>query len=227
MNISKTAKKQHIVKQRVQLLILFIFSAFLIILFCVIFAYIKMVPATSAEPYIPHYSSGQKLNLSISGFKKFPKEILFSFFKFRNSSINDTHLRYIIHIYLIECKNENINPVAAFVQMCLETNFLRFTGTVSLLQFNFAGIGTTSKTTPGHFFMDNIRGVQAQIQHLKAYSSKKPLNKLQVDPRFHLVTRGSAPGILDLSGKWASDKKYGESLLRLTAELYSFLPPLY
>ena len=52
----------------------------------------------------------------------------------------------------------------------------------------------------------------SEVQHLKAYGSKEPLKGECVDVRFGFVNRGCAPYVADLSGKWASDKKYGIKL---------------
>ena len=61
-------------------------------------------------------------------------------------------------------------------------------------QNNYAGIGALNGNAKGQAatFPDPRTGVRAQIQHLKAYASKAALVNGCVDPRFSLVTRGSA-----------------------------------
>ena len=62
-------------------------------------------------------------------------------------------------------------------------------------------------------------GLRAQVQHLKAYASTDKLNKETVDPRFNYVTRGCAPKVKDLTGRWATSKTYGDDLTRMINDL--------
>jgi hypothetical protein len=55
-------------------------------------------------------------------------------------------------------------------------------------------------------------GIMANVQHLKAYASKEALKTECVDPRFTYVTRGIAPYMEQLAGKWAASAVYGISL---------------
>ena len=111
-----------------------------------------------------------------------------------------------------EAGYEGVNGDVLFAQVMLETNYLRFGNDVKPEQCNFGGLGATGNGNPGLSFSDVRTGIRAQVQHLKAYGSHEPLNYACVDPRFLLVTRGSAPTIFDLSGKWAASQTYGESL---------------
>ena len=106
----------------------------------------------------------------------------------------------------------------AFAQALHETDFFRFTGTVQPGQNNFAGIGATGGSTQGAMFATPEEGVIAQMQHLYAYATTNPLPNQYplLDPRFHLVARGSAPTWTDLNGKWAvPGTTYGQSILNL------------
>jgi N-acetylmuramoyl-L-alanine amidase len=106
----------------------------------------------------------------------------------------------------------------AFAQALLETNYFRFTGDVRGGQNNFAGIGATGSLARGATFATPEEGVLAHLQHLFAYATSAPLpNQFPlVDPRFHLVRRGSAPTWVDLNGKWAvPGNTYGQSILNL------------
>lgn len=123
-------------------------------------------------------------------------------------------------IYIEECKAEGVNATYAFCQAMKETGFMKFGGQVDISQFNFAGVGATDNGAAGASFSSVREGVRAQVQHLKAYASKEPLNNPCVDPRFHLVTRGTAPFVEWLGinenpyGKgWATSKNYGYSIL--------------
>lgn len=122
-------------------------------------------------------------------------------------------------LYMEECAAEGIRAEVAFCQAMKETGFLRYGGAVKIEQYNMAGIGATdSGGTPATF--GSVReGIRAQVQHLKAYAATSELANPCVDPRFSLVTRGSAMyvewlGIKDNPyGKgWASDPGYGYSL---------------
>lgn len=136
-----------------------------------------------------------------------------------NQQISRSTARKFAEIYIQEAKAENVNPDIAFVQMCLETDFLRYGGQVLRGQYNFCGLGATDDGSEGATFKTVREGVRAQIQHLKAYGSKRALSKPVVDPRFDLVKRGSAPTIRELAGKWASDQKYAEKLASLLKRL--------
>lgn len=125
----------------------------------------------------------------------------------------------IAELYIEESKNEKINHDMAFCQMCLETGFLRFGGVVSGKQYNFCGLGTTGKCR-GEVFPSARLGIRAHIQHLKAYSTKTLLNMPLVDKRFSKVKRGCAPTIHHLSGKWATDRRYGSKIASLMGRLY-------
>ncbi|GAA0492875.1 hypothetical protein GCM10008986_19110 [Salinibacillus aidingensis] len=104
----------------------------------------------------------------------------------------------------------------AFAQAMHETDFLRFTGIVEPEQNNFCGLGATGPDNPGASFDTPREGVMAHIQHLYAYATTKPLPEDYplVDPRFDLVTRGSASTWTGLNGKWAvPGNGYGQSIL--------------
>ena len=118
-----------------------------------------------------------------------------------------------------EAGYEGVNGDVLFAQVMLETNYLRFGNDVKPEQCNFGGLGATGNGNPGLSFNDVRTGIRAQVQHLKAYGSHEPLNNACVDPRFLLVTRGSAPTIFNLSGKWAASQTYGESLDRIIRQL--------
>jgi hypothetical protein len=96
-------------------------------------------------------------------------------------------------------------------------------------QNNYAGIGALNGNATGQAatFPDPRTGVRAQIQHLKAYASTEPLVNACVDPRFSLVTRGSAPYVEWLgaadnpNGKgWAvPGSGYGANVVKLLSQI--------
>lgn len=123
-------------------------------------------------------------------------------------------------IYREEAAIEGVNYDIAFCQMCLETGFLQFDGDVKPEQNNFGGIGAVGNGIRGDSFNDRRIGVRAQIQHLKAYATTKPLVQPLVDPRFKLIKRGTAPLLSQLSGKWAEDINYDKKIMAILLRLY-------
>ncbi|OIU73233.1 N-acetylmuramoyl-L-alanine amidase [Rossellomorea aquimaris] len=118
--------------------------------------------------------------------------------------------------YIKYGKDYGIRGDIAFGQAIHETNYFRFTGQVKPEQNNFAGLGTTGPGVDGASFKSPEEGVLAHIQHLYAYASKEklPPSHPLVDPRFSLVSRGSADYWTKLNGKWAvPGTTYGQSIL--------------
>ncbi len=123
-------------------------------------------------------------------------------------------------LYREEASVEGVNYDVAFCQMCIETGFLRFGGDVKPEQNNFAGLGTIGGGAVVASFESARIGVRAHVQHLKAYASLEPLVQEVVDPRFRFVTRGVAPLVDQLSGRWAADLDYGKKIMATLRQLY-------
>ena len=117
---------------------------------------------------------------------------------------------------------EGVKPEVVFAQSMHETGWLQFGGDVSVWQYNFAGIGATGGGAEGNWF-ENVRiGLRAQIQHLKAYACTDGLNNDCVDPRFNYVSRGCAPTVQSLGGKWAvPGTYYGDALMTIINQIKS------
>ncbi|MCC8028823.1 MAG: glucosaminidase domain-containing protein [Lachnospiraceae bacterium] len=123
-------------------------------------------------------------------------------------------------MYYDESTAEGVDPAVAFCQAMKETGFLRFGGSVPITAYNFGGLGATDSNTAGYATFSSVRiGIRAQVQHLKAYASTDSLNNECVDPRFSLVTRGSAVCVEWLGQKenpngygWATAVNYGYSI---------------
>lgn len=142
----------------------------------------------------------------------------------RNPEIDEIYLSTLYRHYLAVCRVEGISLIAALAQMVHETDHLRFTGSVRAVQYNYAGIGAIGPGHPGDTFADMRDGVIAHVQHLVAYAStEEPTGEL-IDPRFHLVRRGSATTIHALTGRWASDPEYGRKVLAHVAALRRAAP---
>lgn len=164
-------------------------------------------------------SSGSYGAYSIAGCGVTTAAQIKSFLLQHHPAIDRRYLGTVVTAYLIESALENINHDLALAQMMLETNYLKFTGVVEVDQNNFAGIGAVSNDVPGHTFATVREGVRAHVQHLVAYASQaEPWTPL-VDPRFHLVQRGSAQTARELTGRWATDPHYGEKIESLTDRL--------
>lgn len=123
-----------------------------------------------------------------------------------------------------EAKAEGVRAEVVFSQSMKETGWLQFGGQVKAEQCNFSGLGATDDGAAGADFSsydkDGVRmGIRAQVQHLKAYASTDDLANECVDPRFHLVTRGIAPTVTGLTGRWATSQTYGDDLTRMIDEL--------
>lgn len=141
-------------------------------------------------------------------------------------SKNPDAVRYakeLADAYIEEGKYEGVRGDIAAAQAMLETGNLTFAGSaVTLDQNNFCGLGVTSNGMKGCSFKTMQEGVRAQIQHLKAYASKKELKNACVDPRYALVEKGCAPYVEWLGQKenpkgrgWASGKGYGGKICRI------------
>lgn len=149
------------------------------------------------------------------------EEQLTKFLKINNDKGLDQFLD-LPKLYIKEAALEGVNHDIAFCQMCLETGFLGFGGDVEPEQNNFCGLGTVGGGVKGASFEDAQTGVKAHIQHLKAYGSIEPIAQPPiVDPRFHLVQRGIAPLVDDLSGRFATDLQYGAKILSILRRLYT------
>jgi hypothetical protein len=139
-----------------------------------------------------------------------------------NPALSKTHAAELARFYIEEAQIEGINADVAFSQMCLETGFLRFGGLVTPDMNNFCGLCAIGPEQPGERVPNPQTGVRAHIQHLKGYASTEPLNSPLVDPRYKWVKYGTAPTIHDLTGKWATDKEYGNKIYRILERLYEY-----
>ncbi len=146
---------------------------------------------------------------------------LADFLRKNNSSIGFEMANQLAKNYIKYSQLEGINHDIAFAQMCLETGFLKFGGSVSPWQNNFCGLGSINKNSAGASFKSKQDGILAHIQHLKAYASQDELKSSLIDPRFSLIKRGSVQTIYDLTGKWATDPEYGTKLENMLRRMYS------
>ena len=125
--------------------------------------------------------------------------------------------REFVNVLWDEAMSEGVRPEVLLAQVIKETGWLQFGGMVRAEQCNFGGIGALDNSHGESVatFSSVAEGLLAQSQHLKAYASTDPLNRDCVDPRFSLVTRGCAPTVEELGGKWATGANYGVEIVEL------------
>ena len=138
-------------------------------------------------------------------------------------------LRDFCQLVYCAAQKEGVRAEVLFCQAMKETGWLQFGGDVQPAQCNFGGLGAVGGGAIGASFPNVETGLLAQAQHLKAYASTEPLNEICVDPRFNLVTRGSAPYVEWLGQQenpyglgWATTKNYGVDIVKMMDKLISY-----
>ena len=166
--------------------------------------------------------------LRIMGQSKATVEQLKTYIKKVNPKVTESVTK-LAAIYITEGEAEGVRGDIAFAQSCLETGNFTFAGSaVTFDQNNFCGLGVTKTGMKGNSFDTPVKGIRAQIQHLKAYASNERLLQTCVDPRFLYVTRGTAEyvewlGIQENPNHqgWAAGKGYGEQIIRILNTILS------
>lgn len=124
----------------------------------------------------------------------------------------------IAKAYIKIGKKYGIRGDVALCQAILETGWFKYAGSaVKPEHYNYCGLGVVTNGKKGSSFKSMEDGVRAHIQHLYAYCCKKELPRRErlIDPRFSHVKRGCAPTWIELSGRWATNPKYGHRILDL------------
>ncbi|WP_198006942.1 stalk domain-containing protein [Desulforamulus reducens] len=142
----------------------------------------------------------------------------------------------LAELYIKIGEEYGIRGDLAFCQAAKETHYWQFTGDVQPWQNNYCGLWATGSPLTGQesyngadsefvrfeegvhgaIFASPEAGVEAHIQHLYAYATKRPLpdGKVLVDPRFNLVAKGSAATWQGLNARWAvPGTTYGQSII--------------
>lgn len=140
---------------------------------------------------------------------------------------NDAYINCFVDTLFEEAQSEAIRPDIAFAQIMLETGWLSYQGDVKENQNNFGGLGATGNGVRGNVFISLRDGIRANIQHLLAYASTRPIKGSLTDPRFGYVNpRGNAPAMEYLGyqenvqgGGWAMGFQYGYKLRGLIERL--------
>jgi N-acetylmuramoyl-L-alanine amidase/Mannosyl-glycoprotein endo-beta-N-acetylglucosaminidase len=115
------------------------------------------------------------------------------------------HYPDLANRYREEGSIEGVNYDIAFCQMCLETDFLRFSGVVQASQNNFAGMSNEKGDSAS--FSSAQFGVRAHIQRLKKFASQEKLVQENVDPRSGFNVEGLAPLVSQMVKYWPGDPK--------------------
>ena len=142
-----------------------------------------------------------------------------------NPTADKAQVQRLANYYVQEGAAEGINSDCAFVQMCLETGFLKFGNLVTPEMHNYCGLGSMDADHPGEVFATEQLGVRAHIQHLHAYATTEAitLNNECIDRRYKYVKpRGKAPTIYQLASTWAMDKSYATKLDALLTRLEQY-----
>lgn len=153
-------------------------------------------------------------------------EQIAAYIKEKNPAMSDCAER-LAQLYIEEGLFEGVRGDIAAAQAMVETGNLTFEGSaVTFEQYNFCGLGVTSRGMKGCSFKTVRDGVRAQIQHLKAYASREELVNGCVDPRYAYVEKGCAPYVEWLGQKenpqgkgWASGEGYGGKICRVLQEM--------
>ncbi len=150
---------------------------------------------------------------------------LAAFFISENPDIELSDITRLAGYYVREAAAEGINSDVAFVQMCLETGFLRFGNLVVPEMHNYCGLGAMDAEHPGEWFETEEMGVRAHIQHLQAYATTEDvkLNQELIDPRYNWVHKVKlARTVFDLTKNWAMDPEYGNKLDNFLTRLENY-----
>lgn len=193
--------------------------------FYVFFSCLLVVLAFSCTTFPKHSNKpiSQQPSIYIDARGTKSAQQLFAFFISKKPDVKYEKVIRLAEYYISESNIEGINSDVAFIQMCLETGFLRFGGLVTEEMNNFCGLGSIDKNNPGNTFETELLGVRAHIQHLHAYGTTRELKQPLIDTRYKYVNpRGKAPTIHELAGTWAADKAYGTKLESLLNQLSVF-----
>ena len=167
----------------------------------------------------------EEISREIAGYGIKSAEQLTEFFLDKRSDADEKTVLNLARLYVEEGSFEGINSDVAFVQMCLETGFLKFGNLVQPEWHNYCGLGAIDVAHPGERFETEQLGVRAHIQHLHAYGTSEnvKLKNPLVDRRYKYVKpRGKALTVFALSGTWAADRNYGSKLGALLTQLSEY-----
>lgn len=119
-------------------------------------------------------------------------------------------------IYWRLCPLVGVRPEVAWAQACHETGFFRYGRAVTPEHHNYCGLkvrhpGADDAADSHARFPTPEVGIVAHRDHLARYAGVTWLSETP-DPRFTLVTPGSAPNVEDLGRRWAPSPDYGTTV---------------
>ncbi len=121
-----------------------------------------------------------------------------------------------ISIYWELGESYGVNPVLAYAQAGLETNFGHFGGVLDESYHNPCGLktaegGDDADAAAHQRFASWEDGIRAQFEHLALYAGQSgfPLAD-PLDPRHYAYLAGSARTVGEVAETWASDPDYAE-----------------
>lgn len=117
-----------------------------------------------------------------------------------------------------------VNPIVAYAQAALETEYGKFGGTVKEEFKNPCGLKisvSTDDSPDAHAKFETWRkGVQAHLDHLALYAGASGYPKLKsLDPKHFQYLMGICKYVEDLGGKWAPSLDYGKKIIRLINDI--------
>jgi len=149
-----------------------------------------------------------------------------------NQQINKEYVADLANSYIKWGRRFNIRPDFSWAQMCLETNFLKFTGLAKLEWNNFCNLGIIKKKADYAYlaFDTPELGVIAHYAHLAWYLYQDHINEycdLKYDPR-HFKVNGKEHmnvgyKLNSLDGIWNSDKKYSIKISNYANKIYDLI----
>ncbi len=131
----------------------------------------------------------------------------------------------LAQLFLEEGALEGVRGDIAFCQAMVESGWLTFPNRrMPPENNNFSGLGAVDGGTGSSSFPNARTGVRAQIQHLKGWAA--PITSAQlrtplVDPRWRYFTATGQIRDWDQlgNGRWASDPRYGATILGVYGRL--------
>lgn len=176
--------------------------------------YIRQVSPEALRPFAA---------LTIQGDSRFGAEILTDFVRRHNPDFDSEIAREFIEVG----SRYGIRGDVALCQAIVETGWFKYSGGTAVTPdcHNYCGLGVTARGCAGARFDTVADGVTAHIQHLYAYSTcgALPRGERLIDPRYSMVSRGSARRWHDLNGRWAMNSRYSTAILAVYASLNEFV----
>ena len=115
--------------------------------------------------------------------------------------------------------SKGVDPAVTYAQSAKETNFMHYTGVVSIDFKNPCGLKITAgggdyDKQAHKKFSSWKEGITAQVDHLALYAGQKGYpDPKSPDPRHFSSIYGVAPYVENLSARWAPSKTYGEEVV--------------